>query len=341
MGEKTVSISEDLNKLAMDVLKQYDIKPESISIIQSGSIKTVWKIKTNNELLCLKRLKQPFNKALFSVNAQIYIKNSGGNVPEIILNNNNQPIIQHNNQLFVMYEWLKGSDLDFQNQSDLASAIEGLAKFHTYSKGYSAPKGAQVSTKLGKWPNQYTSMRNKLISWKEEAKSHAESYYATYLKCVDLMIELSDLAIKELEKTSYETLVTEGSNSVVLCHQDYGKGNAIQTEEGVFVLDLDGVTYDLPVRDLRKIIGKYSENKGIWQESAIEGILKWYTNVNSMSNSEKKVLYVDLLFPHWFFGLVKNLFQNNKSLKSSEIERIAQLEQSKTSLLKKLLERGI
>jgi spore coat protein I len=38
----------------------------------------------------------------------------------------------------------------------------------------------------------------------------------------------------------------------VLCHQDYGKGNALLTDEGVMVIDLDNVSFDLPARDLRK-----------------------------------------------------------------------------------------
>jgi spore coat protein I len=47
-----------------------------------------------------------------------------------------------------------------------------------------------------------------------------------------------------------------------------------------------------------------------------------------------EVLYADLLFPHWFYGLVKNLFQNNKVLKASEIEKISLLESSKEEALR-------
>ena len=47
-----------------------------------------------------------------------------------------------------------------------------------------------------------------------------------------------------------------------------------------------------------------------------------------------EVLHADLLFPHWFYGLVKNLFQNNKSLKASEIEKTALLESSKEEALR-------
>jgi spore coat protein I len=41
------------------------------------------------------------------------------------------------------------------------------------------------------------------------------------------------------------------------------------------------------------------------------------------------------LFPHWFFGLVKNQYQNAKLLKTAEIERTAELELSKVQLLAK------
>jgi len=61
----------DLSKLASSVLEEYGIEPENISVVQSANIKTVWRIKTKDRELCLKRLKHPLDKALFSVNARI------------------------------------------------------------------------------------------------------------------------------------------------------------------------------------------------------------------------------------------------------------------------------
>jgi len=52
------------------------------------------------------------------------------------------------------------------------------------------------------------------------------------------------------------------------------------------------------------------------------------------------MLFIDMVFPHWFFGLVKNLFQKAKPVKSSEIEHIARLEMSKEKVLEELLERS-
>ena len=150
---------DSLGNLALDVLKNYDISPSTVTVIQSGGIKTIWKIRTDSETVCLKRLKQTYDKALFSVNAQIYIKNKGGNVPGIMLNKNNQPITIYNDQLFVVYEWLNGRDLNFGTSKDLEPAVKGLAKFHMFSKGYNPVENSRTSSKLGKSPEQYASMK--------------------------------------------------------------------------------------------------------------------------------------------------------------------------------------
>jgi spore coat protein I len=330
---------KNLKMLAVQVLNEYNIVPEEMSIIQSGGVKTVWKFKDKKGVFCLKRLKQTLDKALFSVNAQLYIKDSGGNVPGICLTVHGEPIVKLNDQLFVVYEWLNGRDLNFSNSNDLALALGGLAKFHITSKGYISKEGARVSSKLGKWLNQYESMKNKFVSWKEIARAKTSPAEQSYVKWVDGIKEIAEEAIKLLEKSSYNVLTSIDSNVPVLCHQDYGRGNAILTDKGIIVLDLDGVTFDLPARDLRKIIGKMAENNGKWDADQITKIINWYSCINPISEDEKKVLYIDLLFPHWFFGLVKNQFDNGKILKSSEIERISKLELSKLTIIKELLMR--
>jgi spore coat protein I len=337
-SKEILETSGELNKLAVEVMSNYNIIPDNISIVQSGTIKTVWKIKSSSKTYCLKRLKQTIDKALFSVNAQIYIKNSGGNVPEIIHDLKNQGIVTHNEQLFVLYEWLPGKDLDFSNPADLRIAIQGLAKFHIKSKGYIPVEGSRVSSKLGKWPEQYKSMADKLLAWKEISKDKLSTpCYASFVKCADSMLDISYLALELLDKSSYIDMTKEGTNYPVLCHQDFGKGNAILTNDGLYVLDLDGVTFDLSARDLRKIIGKRAENKGKLEVKDVNDIIRSYSEVNPLSEKEREVLFIDILYPHWFYGLTKNIFLNNKILKADEIEKIAKLEQSKVSVLIALL----
>lgn len=336
--DSVASVSEQ--KTAMAVLREYDVTPSNIVLIQGGSIKTVWRIQTGKGLLCLKRLKQSYDKALFSVNAQIYIKNSGGNVPGILHNKKGGAITTLNDQLFVLYEWIDGHDLDFGRSADLKNALKGLAVFHGFSKGYAPTGESRISSKLGKWPEQYASMLNKLGLWMETARANsAQQNFSTYLKHTAAIIDVGRAALEEIKSSAYEELTADGSASIVLCHQDYGRGNALSTGKGVYILDLDGVTFDLPARDLRKIIGKAAENRNQWQPEMINEITGWYEESCPLSKKERKLLYIDLLFPHWYYGLVKNLFQAGKPVKASEIERIARLELSKVPILKALLKK--
>lgn len=324
----------ELIEIANKVLSKYNITPENTKIIQNEGLKTLWKFTHNNEIMCLKRLRHSKDKATFSVNAQLYIYNNGGNVPKVYLNFEGQPITEYMGQIFVLYEWINGRDLNFTRPLDFNLGLEGLAKFHKVSKGYVAPEGARVSFKLGKWPEQYKSMRNRMIKWKEQAKVNiSKPSYSSYLNYIDYIIELCNKAINDLQKSSYDVLTGIKFQESSLCHQDYGTGNAIVSTNGVYVIDLDGVTYDSPVRDLRKIIGKRAEKHGKWERADIETILQCYEKSNKLSPEEKDVLKIDLMFPHWFFGTVKNIFLKNKLVNPGKIAKIANLEQSKLSVL--------
>lgn len=323
-----------LDDIARAVLAQYNIGEVKIQVIQQGGIKTVWKVFSEKDTVCLKRLKQSNEKALFSVEAQKYIKANGGYVPSIILNKANEAITCFNNELFVLYEWVEGKQLDFSRQEDFAAAIEGLALFHRSAKGYEPPEQARVSTKLAKWPDQYRSMLKRMSEWKTiSAQKAGTAVYDTYLKWVDRIIALGEKAISFIEDSNYDTLSCPGSPAVVLCHQDYGKGNALLTPEGICVLDLDGVTFELAARDLRKIILKTMENQGKWNAGLMADILAWYEKGNELSADEKKMVYIDSLFPHSFFGAVKNQFQKNKPVKCASIEKTGSIELSKEALL--------
>lgn len=326
-------MNNDLFDIANQVLKEYEIFPESLEIVQSGTIKTLFKLRYMNKTYCLKRLKQTYEKALFSVYAQIYVWENGGNVPQIFSNRNKSAITEFNNQLFVLYEWIKSSDLNFNNPSDLCMALKGLADFHKKSKGYIPPESSRISYKLGKYPEQYTSMAKKMEDWKVISKSMNQS---AYLKSVDSMITLANYSLYLLKNSNYEKLISD-SNYKVLNHQDYGKGNALLKDNLVYIIDLDGVTFDLPTRDLRKIIGKESERKGKWNKESINFIMQCYESINKITPDEKKILFIDLMYPHWFFGLIKNIFLNNKSVKAYEIEKISSLETSKVNVLNELL----
>ena len=73
------------------------------------------------------------------------------------------------------------------------------------------------------------------------------------------------------------------------------------------------------------------------ERDVITDFVECYTRINPLTYSEKELLYIDMLFPHRFFGLVKHLFQDKKPVRPSEIERMAKFEQEKVPLIMELL----
>lgn len=331
----------NLTELAVKVLAEYGITPQQVQIVQNKGLKTLWKFSYGGEVFCLKRLRHPLERALFSVNAQLYIHGNGGNVPPVVPNNKGSAVTLYGDQVFVLYGWIDGRDLNFNNQTDLAMAVEGLARMHRASIGYRPPEGARVSSKLGKWPDQYRSMRNNLAQWREASpQRELGSSHGCYLKHVGSVLEIADMAIAALEKSPYNQLTSMEQEQFPLCHQDYGKGNALLKGRDVYVLDLDGVTYDLAARDLRKIIGKQSEDGDGWNKDRIGRIVGWYEGGRKLSTEEKEILAIDLIFPHWFFAEVKNMYKKNKPVPASKIERAAAFEKSKVPVISGLLAGG-
>ncbi len=328
--------TDQLTQLAQKVLQYYGITPEGIRIIQSKGLKTLWKFSHEGMNMCLKRLRHSKEKVLFSVHAQMHINQRGGSVPDVILNQSGSAVTNHDGQLFVLYGWIDGRDLNFDNPGDLALAVEGLAGVHKASVGYKPPEGARVSSKLGKWPGQYQSMRTRLAEWKELARPRQQPNFQCFLKHAGRMLEIADRAIEAVHNSCYAALTGEEYSSYPLCHQDYGRGNVLWSDGKAYVLDFDGVTYDLVVRDLRKIIGKQMEDGGGWNGARINEIIKWYENGNKLTDEEKEILTVDLMFPHWFFAEVKDLFKKNKPVPAGKIERAARFEEAKIPVLKGL-----
>lgn len=330
--------STNYSELGTNVLLEYNITPQDLQTLQSKGLKTLWKFTYKGTTLCLKRLKHSMEEALFSVNAQIYILNNGGNVPKIYPNSKGSHITEFNEQLFVLYSWVDGRDMNLENPKDLALALQALSKFHTDSIGYEPPTTAIISSKLGKWPTQYESMKNRMLKIKElciQAPNNVS--YSAYIKHVDPIIEICNKTINLINNSPYSSLCSIKQKESCLCHQDYGTGNVMLSKEGATVIDLDGVTYDLPVRDLRKIIGKRMMKSQNFNINTFESILKYYEVNTILSSEQKKVLKIDLMFPHWFFGLVKTLHKNPKPIGSDKITSVSRFEQNKFSVLQRWL----
>jgi len=315
------------------------IKVNHIEIIQGGGIKTIWKIQSSVGTICLKRIRKPLPIVNFTTAAQAYLAGKGALVANILPTRSGSLYFVHEGYALVLYSWIEGTDLDMErNEAHLRAGLRGLARFERESLGFQPPSDCEVYDKLGKWPLHYAKMIQELTDWKAVAEEESAEFYKTYAQVAVDMIAAARQALDLLRISAYANWVASVEPYGYLSHQDYGKGNALQTERGVYILDLDNLTYDLPLRDLRKLITKRMEELGTWTAADVNTWISYFEEEMPLTDAQRRVLYIDLLFPHAFYGEVKNPFK--KGDPDHETEKLVesyQFELAKNAMLHQLL----
>ncbi|WP_372663934.1 CotS family spore coat protein [Cohnella sp.] len=322
-------MSAVLIRLAEQVLAEYAIGPRSVRLVQATEMKAIWKVSDGTRVYGLKRLKYGKEKMLFAIQAQKHLQDQGGPVPHLIRTKQGQLYAERDGQIFILYAWAEGRAPSFSNPTDLQKSVQLLARFHKASTGFSPPIPCLESTKLGKWPLQYESMKTHFHEWQTSTAFPGLS--ASLKSHWKDLIRLAENAQAALSRSEYENMVRNGPKT--LCHQDYSEGNALLNGKGGVVLDMDSITYDFPARDLRKVILKRMSERGKWDPTLFNNILSWYKAVNPLSSDQLRLVYIDLSFPHLFHETAKNPFRKNSSVSAAKLLAAIRIEKEKEEAL--------
>jgi len=326
-------VSGGLLDTARSVLVRYPVSAKEIRVVQGEAKKAIWRVITDRGVLALKRHSRPVKRVLFSLYAQEYISLQGGRVPGLLRTGGDALHVEEEGMAFSLSWWVEGRHLSLDQGEDLLMAMEGLGHFHRSSQGFKPPIEVQVSSKLGRWPHQYSSMNQRLSEWIKVSGERGGVLGDTYQRLAPEMIDMAQKALALLEDSGYGQWVEQASLTGSLCHQDYGQGNAIMGDGGVWVIDVDDITLDLPARDLRKIANKTMERRGGWDSHLFLAMMEAYEREHPLSDLQRRVLFVDLLFPHVFHDTAKNPFLKGKATSASKLEEAAALERSKRQAL--------
>lgn len=319
-----------------DVLGRYQFKTYRVIPVQveADAGKGVWQVETDRGTVCLKRTGQPADRMAFSIAAQLHLAAHGAPVPRLIPARDGTFAVESAGRVYVAYQWISGRSVRWENRDDLQASVEALASLHGASRGFTVPAGVKVFTKLGRWPDHYAEMEERLQKWKVQAEQQPEvRFHALFLAGVDTALELAARARAALATSPYDVLVQRTWPGDTLIHQDFGPSNIIMTGTGPCLLDLDTVTLEFPARNLRKLMGELMQSKGGWRSDIIDEVLGWYTKINPLPAEHLHLLGIDLMFPHVFHDSAKNWFKKNKPEKPDRMERACRFEREKADTL--------
>lgn len=304
--------TKEMISLAQGALEYWGVKPGEMEVAAAkpwrGS--AIWRTRTSAGVVGFKMLERSLRRSLFSVGAQDYLVKQGALVPALVPTKGGDLHAVERGRVFVMTKWIDGLVPAPRDAEGAAALSYGLGQFHRLSKGYRPPEGALHASRLHKWMDAYAKMRSKFDWVRALAIAYPEMPAAGALRgVVDHFIRQADEALDRLERSAYHQLVSKGGPYWGLVHQDYGWGNGQLGPGGVWVIDLDSTCYDLPVRDLRKLITQ-AMDEGKWEVSWIEQMLRAYNDAHPMDGDLLELLLIDLVMPNEFYRLVRPAASN-------------------------------
>ncbi|WP_423227606.1 CotS family spore coat protein [Paenibacillus filicis] len=302
----------------------------------------IWKIDTNHGPRSLKVLHRGPARSLFSIGAQDYLVQQGARVPALLPNKDGQHYTEAGGKLWIVTEWVEPlvpvSKVDLEGAAELC---KGLGEFHKKSQGYEPPFGAARSSRLYRWPKYYEKIIAK-IGWFRDI-CHLYNEYpasASLLAVVDQFEQQARDIYERFQQSPYYRMTGVGEAHFGLAHQDYGWSNGQMGPGGIWVIDLDGVAYDLPVRDLRKLMTSTMDDMGSWDLTWLRGMIAAYHEGNPLDRETFEILWLDMAFPNEFYKHVKEIVFEPEIFLQTDLanilQRVLTVESTKWEVLQEL-----
>lgn len=334
-----------LDSIAQHVMSQYDMQVTEMQLITTKPDKggAIWRIVTNKGPRSLKVLHRTPARSLFSVGAQDYLVRQGARIPSLIPNNAGELYTEAGGKLWIVTDWI--DELTPASKIDLAGAealCYGLGEFHRHSQGYIPPQGAVVASRLYGYPKYFYKIWSKMTWFRHVATAYQDMPASARLLAMISRYEQQALsALYHLEHHSpYRELIARGEAAWGIVHQDYGWSNGQEGPGGLWIIDLDGVAYDLPTRDLRKLITGTMDDMGVWDVTWMKGMIDAYHRANPIEPELYQMILLDMAVPNEFYKHVKEMLFEPQLFLDQQLdallERLDQADASKWAALREL-----
>ncbi|MFC0471809.1 CotS family spore coat protein [Halalkalibacter kiskunsagensis] len=333
-----------IEEMAQKVLTHYDLSVSNLEVVTTKADKggLIWKMETDKGPYSLKILHRRPGRSQFSLGAQEYlVKEKQAKVPPLFQTKNGENYIEMGGKLWFVAEWIEPL---YQVANDIEGAkllCHALGEFHHLTKGYVPPKGSENPSRLYRWPKSYEKVLKKMSWFRNIATVYPEMPASqAILTHVDMFEEQARNALSQLEQSAYYNLVARGNTAWGLVHQDYGWSNGQMGPDGMWIIDLDGVAYDLPIRDLRKLITGQMDDMGVWDVEYMKGMIEAYHEANPIEDELYEILLIDMSLPNEFYKNIKELVYEPTVFLDNEVEalcnRIAETDKSKWPAIEEL-----
>lgn len=260
--------------------------------------------------MILKKISNSEATLKFIISGVNYLIKNGVGIPNILKTKDKMNYVKTNKICYVLSEAVRGTKPTYNTLGELEIISRELGKFHKAALGFSYPSDSKPKNHLGTWVAEYTTFLEDMKKFyvNEKLQKQHNNIGKLIIKEFPYFYERGKRAIEGLGGMEYRDWVIKINNKGCLCHQDFSSANLLLSSEGVYVLDTDSITIDLPARDIRKLLNKIMKKTGKWDFETVKKLIYWYNNENPLLPSEWKVVMYDLMFPHLFLGAMDKYY---------------------------------
>jgi CotS family spore coat protein len=303
------------SEIVKKVISHYPLEINNIYLLSYKGKKAVWSIETDIGEVILKKVPFDEDYIKFMIHAIDYLRNNGIKTSGVLKNLSGEGYVKVEDEYFVAFEAVHGRSPEYKHENELLMILKGMASFHKASKGIESPTGKFPSFLLLEWKSDLQRRYKQLVSYKEQRVQATDKneFDQQFLAHIDTFLKQCETALFMLNNPIFDQWVEETKVIKSLCHQDFAAGNlAIGSDGHLYVFDMDSLTVDLPIRDMRKILNKVMKKGTAWDLELMMKMMKAYQEVNPLSKEQFHILAADIQFPHLIYGQVTKYYENRE-----------------------------
>lgn len=345
--QKSQKLSEEYDKEPIaEVLAEYGIDKSAARLLVYKGKKGVWWIsgdthsRYSSSELVLKKVSSSEATLRFLIAGVRHLVGNGVRIPELVRTRDGLDFVKIDKTCFVLSKAVSGRKLEADRLTDIMTISAELGNFHKASSGFHCPFGAKQKNHLGTWIEEYERFLESMNTYYTAERENRSRTQTSNLIVREFpyFYDRARNVLDGLRGEEYHEWVRAAHRDGSLCHQDFSPANLILAEDGLYVLDTDSLTIDIAARDLRKLMNKLLKRSRAWDPMIADQILSAYETRLRLSIAQKKVVALDLTFPHLFLGAMdKYVYKRDKTWTEdsyyARLNEMALFERSKGMLM--------
>ena len=315
-----------MNERSLEVLEQYDLEVQDVFHGRGSFI-----CRTDKGRKLLYPFNGSENRAALLYSLQMNRKESGERFVDIPLKNKEEEFVSEDmyGNRFILKDWVEMPEWDINDIKQLSLATKGLAVFH---KAFRL-KGNEVSAfeKFTEKAESFSSMvekRNREISKVYKyirLKNNKTDFEFSFLRVADFFLEQGRNVAKELENGVCDRLLAEAKEKGIFGHGDFSQHEVILFDGQAHVIHPEHFVCLVQTEDLAHIMRKVLE-KNDWDINTGMAMIEAYDKEKTLSEDEKRFLYLRLSYPEKFRKLANRYYNSKKTwIAVRQEEKLARL----------------